>query len=83
MSDRTAHGSHSHTKATKTPRLQGVFVIIVSVVVFVTERGQWLVSAQAQIAPPATSPTSVTPREAALTILERANRPFVPYVAVE
>jgi VWFA-related protein len=30
---------------------------------------------------PATSATAVSPREAALTILERANRPFVPYVA--
>jgi VWFA-related protein len=35
----------------------------------------------AQSAAPASSATTVTPREAALTILERANRPFVPYVA--
>jgi VWFA-related protein len=32
-------------------------------------------------APGASSASTVTPREAALTILERANRPFVPYVA--
>jgi hypothetical protein len=34
-----------------------------------------------QSTPAASSATTVSPREAALTILERANRPFVPYVA--
>jgi hypothetical protein len=32
-------------------------------------------------AAPAGAPAAVTPREAALTVLERASRPFVPYVA--
>jgi len=57
-----------------------VFVIFVFFVAFVPERGPSVVSAQAP--PPAQSASAETPREAALTILERANRPFVPYVAV-
>jgi hypothetical protein len=55
-----------------------VFVIFVAFVAFVPERAPWRVSAQA----PQTGQSTVSPREAALTILERANRPFVPYVAV-
>jgi hypothetical protein len=43
------------------------------------ERAPWRVSGQAP--QPGESASTVTPREAALTILERASRPFVPYVA--
>lgn len=55
-------------------------MICVIFVVFVAERRPSAVWWQAP--PPSQSATAVTPREAALTILERANRPFVPYVAV-
>src|SRR6185436_156595 len=80
MRDHPAHGPRSGTKTTKLTKITNNYVFLVVFVIFVSERGPSVVSAQAP--PPAQSASAETPREAALTILERANRPFVPYVAV-
>src|SRR5215471_12272380 len=88
MSDRTSPRRVTKaTKVTKITKEYVVFVIFVVFVVFVSEREPSAVAAQQAQAPPtqasapAASAANGTPREAALTILERANRPFVPYVA--
>jgi len=78
MSDWTAHGLRASTKITKGTKItkaNWVFVIFVAFVISVTER-------EPSAAAAAQENSAVSPREAALIILERANRPFVPYVAV-
>jgi len=78
MSDDTSHGSRAGTKTTKFTKITNnhwVFVIVVAFVIFVPAREPWLVrSLMAR-------QSAMSPREAALIVLERANRPFVPYVA--
>src|SRR5262245_50778086 len=80
MSDRTAQGltlRAQRSRRTQRPQTRIVFLVIF--VIFVAERVPSAVSAQTP--QPGQSAAAETPREAALTILERANRPFVPYVA--
>jgi hypothetical protein len=89
MSDLTARGTRSATKATKITNNCFVFVTFVIFVIFVPASEPSAVCAPSAVSAPwavsTQSPahaSAVSPREAALTILERANRPFVPYVAV-
>ena len=78
MSDRTADGARAGTQTTNATTIasrQWLCAIVVTSVILMPARPPSAVSLLASQA------ADVSPREAALTILERANRPFVPYVA--